>query len=125
MRISSWKIYKAILKILFVLATVIGLWISFCYEKEFPCKTEFLLDVWIVRLVLFSCMILYVVSILKGIRQEKTIELDVLGWLVGTACLTFMAWIQDVEIAPSGLWIVGVAVFIIGLTTAAWDMWRV
>ena len=124
MRISSWKIYKAVLKILFVLAAIIGLGASFWYERKFPCPEEFVLDVWIVRVVLFACVILYIVSFVKGMRQEKTMELDVLGWLLGSSCLALMAGVQEVQGEPSGLWIVGAAVFIIGILTVVWDIWR-
>lgn len=124
MRISSWKIYKAVWKLLFVLTAGIGLGVSFWYEGKFPCPSEFVLDVWIGRVVLFACAILYAVSFVKGIQQEKTIEWDTLGWLLGSLCLALMAWIQDVELAPSGLWIVGAAVFVVGALTAVWDIWR-
>ena len=124
MRISSWKTDKAVLKILFVLATLVGLWVSFWYEGKFPCPAEFVLDVWIVRIVLFGCMILYVVSFVKGLRQEETIGLDTLGCLLGSSCLVLMAWVQEVQGEPSGLWIVGAAVFLIGMLTVVWDIWR-
>ena len=124
MRISTWKIYKAVLKILFVLATIVGFLVSFWYEEKFPCPADFVLDVWIARIVLFGCMILYVVSFVKGIRQEKTMELDALGWLLSSSCFALMAWVQEVQGEPSGLWIVGVTVFLIGLLTVVWDIWR-